>query len=381
MTSKTPEFSQYPAPSLEEILSAHADICEHNDTHTGLAAVFRSLAGSILKGAQEASGSNDESSEQAGFMPFDDPEVLSKRIQQGTQESVLEGDMHADIQEILHSETFMRAGITLAPIGEYVTSESGAARTSKELVPLVTNSALYTEFLQTLSQDDVRSEQARAFLCDIVANLSKVVDTAYDRNVRTTVPEELYMQAREVGEDVMRTFVEINYEHERLGVGSEGLRQLYEESLSNSSDDFTANRQRRNHLKAYEGMQKRIDYWGRGLLTEYIVAEKEQYLTPPDEQRFGPSQWQMDGGQYRWKQALDFVDELEQQDYTKLFADEVRESLLTSVDVALAGLEDPDEDIYWKSHEDDLVNLRRVLSGQEYDAQQLAAYITRYESY
>ena len=126
-------------------------------------------------------------------------------------------------------------------------------------------------------------------------------------------------------------------------------------------------------------MASRVHYWGRNLLPEYLVAQSNQYLTPPSEQGFGPADWQKDGGQYHWQEAFDFLSQLEQNERTRPFGEEVREGLIASLDAALAELDDPNSDVYWRSQGGDLANIRSALSGLQFDEAKLAAYIKKPE--
>lgn len=153
------------------------------------------------------------------------------------------------------------------------------------------------------------------------------------------------------GEDALRTFVTIDPEYARLGIDGDAMRACV------------------------EFMTKCVNYWGRNLLPEYLVAQRGQYLTPPAEQGFGPSNWQKDSGQHHWQEALGFLRVLEQDERTKPFAEEVRNGLVTSLNAALAELDDPTKNVNWRSQGSDLVNILNAITDQPFDEVKLADYI------
>lgn len=376
MTTDNPELHQNPIPDLGVVSGAYREILKHNSTHTGFGAAFRGIIGHIMR---------EEGHPQADEIP--DPEQVRAN-----------GDMDAELQDIFHSDTFMRTGIRVEPSGSFVSNGEGQATTSTELVPRIENTSLFTEFLSGLTPEAVQQDEtARQLLNDVVVHLAKISSVCFDPEQTRGIPEEQRAQLAEVGEDALRTFLAIDPEYARLGVDGAAYRGRVEgisEELSaflNSGqggvvptelgDEYRRHIENQARMRVYEGMSNRVHYWGRNLLPEYLVAQGGQYLTPPEEQGFGPSDWQKDGGQYHWQQAFDFLGRLVSDERTQPFADEVRQGLVRSLDAALAEADDTTKDVYWKSQRPDLANIRNALTGQDYNPAQLATYIKKPDWY
>jgi hypothetical protein len=378
MTAFDPEASLVPTPSIEEITSAYDEILEHNSQHTGRGAGL----GRIYKAMLSAQDNGQDTS----------TEVISTAIKTSVENAVVAGDMNGDLLGIFHDDVFMRAGVKIGPFGQYNTDSAGKASSSTELTPLVENTTLYTEFLQKLQPEDVQNETAEQFLGDVIQNLLKVTGIGFNTEVQKDVPLEDRAALAEVGQDALRTFVTIDPEYARLGLDGVALHKRTE-NISPELSEFLSSRKSRSipaeiraeyrshkeavaRVKTYEGMQSRVNYWGRNLLPEFLIAQSGQYLTAPKEQGFGPAEWHKDGGQHHWNDALNFVMSLETEERTKPFADEVKTGLVTSLDVAIAEI-DANDAVYFKAQKDDLQNIRNALTGAAYDHEQLEKYVIK----
>ena len=386
MLSQNPESSQGPTPNLQLVISAYSDILDHNRKHTGYGAMFKGMLGGLLENKEVLYIENLKSSAP------NSSEELYREIEDKFQEGIIKGDMHAELQDIFHNDTFMRAGIKIAPFGQFGTSTEGNAVTSTELVPIIENTSLFTEFLSNLQPEVVQTADAETFLCDVVANLSKVTNVCFDKRKQEGLSDDEKAAALVAGEDALRTFISIDQEYNRLGLNGAALRERVN-SISKELSDFLKSGRggivptelseeysqynNQSKLRIYENMSNCINYWGRNLLPEYLIAQGGQYLTPPNEQAFGPSDWQKDGGQYHWQEAFDFLNQLEKEDRTKPFATEVRRALITSLESVLTELDDQAKDLYWKNQRANLENVLRALNNQPYDENQLTNYIKK----
>jgi hypothetical protein len=383
MADENPEIRRSITPDIDQITTAYNEVLDHNRSNTGFGALFKA----ILREPEDGSPGNQSNTT--------DPEVeqdtIHSNMSRNLQQGVVEGDMKADLQDIFHGDTFLRIGIKIAPIGSFVRTSEGVAVTSTELLPVIQNTSLFTEFLSGLSAEDVQNEATETILCDIIASLCKKTGFCLSDENQEGLNDDEKARLTEAGEDALRSFVAIEPEYERLGLDGPVMRRRVEgvskelaeflnlkhggglvpDKLGSEYREFKKNSAK---MATYEAMEGRVRYWARNLLPEYITAQKWQYLTPPNEQGFGPAQWQMDGGQSRWKKAFDFVKRLERGERTKEFAQEVKRGLITSLDAALEQLQDTDKDIYWRSQGNDLENIRRALSGQAYDEKQFAEY-------
>src|SRR5437763_671980 len=93
-------------PSFNDVNAAYLDIIKHNEKHTGLGSALGGLFRALVP--QEG---------QEGI----DPQSIDGVLEQG----VVEGDMDAELQDIFHSDTFLRIGMKIAPFGSHITNGLG----------------------------------------------------------------------------------------------------------------------------------------------------------------------------------------------------------------------------------------------------------------
>lgn len=385
--SPSPQEQSNPAhmPTFAEANEAYNGIVEHNRRHTGMGA---GMANMIIALAQEAPVIDPESPDQA--LPTD--EDMHEAMSQGVEKAVTEGDMHGELQSMLTEDTFLRIGVKVEPFGSQMVNGEGERTTTTGLVPTIANTELFKEFLGTIKPEEIDLKQDQFLLTAVLANLERTVSTYFDPREREEFSDEEQEALTQHGEDALRTFVSIAPEYKRLGLDAESLRQKYAEKPEGTGhyrlpDDAPQEQKDekaahdaydRGHglAKTYQTMEDYVTYWGRDVLPEYIVANQGQYLRPPEEQQFGPAQWHTDNFERNWGYAKEFVDGLDQEDRTKEFGQEVRQSLLHSLDVAVAEIDGAPEDkpLYFASQRDDLVNVRNALSGQQYDAERFDQY-------
>jgi len=363
---ENPEHQKNITPSKEIIVEAYGDILKHNKEHTGFGALF----GNVIKTTLKDEGLDVQASD----------------------DIVAEGDMSAALQDVFHNDTFTRIGVSMGQFGSFSADAEGAAVTSKEIVPIVTNQSLYSEFLGTLDPSDAQDKQLSKLLSDAVANLDKVVDFAFaDESINAMSPDERVHLA-EAGEDALRTFVAIDDEYARLGVDSTGLTERtatisdelkaaldeglqYTHGLSSElRKEYNELQETQKQAKVYSSLSRKVDYWGRNILTEGIIADKKEYLVPPAQQGFGPTNWHKDGGQRYWATAFGFEMQLQEAERTKEFGAEVKEGLLKSLDTALEEIEQSKEDLYYSGQKADLENVRAAINGDAYDIQKFMSY-------
>ena len=366
---ENPEHQKSVTPNKEVVAEAYGDILKHNKEHTGFGVLF----GNVLKTALKDEG-------------------VDVRV---SDDLVAEGDMSAALQDIFHNDTFTRIGINMGQFGSHAADSEGTPATSKEVAPIVTNQSLYTEFLGTLDPSDTDDKQTRKLLGDVVANLDAIVSFAFaDESINAMSPDERTHLA-EAGEDTLRTFVAIDDEYSRLGVDSigltertthisddlksaidEGLQYKYGGLTPELRKEYDELQETKKQAKVYASLSRKVDYWGRNILTEGIIADKKEYFVPPAEQGFGPAHWHEDGGQRRWAAAFGFLNQMQDGDRTKEFGAEVKEGLLKSLDTALETIEKSEEELYYSSQKADLENVRAAINGDEFDTQKFMAYTT-----
>lgn len=355
-------------PSFDEANAAYNEIVEHNRRHTGMGAGLANL----FMGAVGA---------------------------ESVEQSVTEGDMHGELQGILHEDTFMRIGVAIAPSGSYMGNGEGERTSSAALVPSIANTELFKEFLSGIKPEDVEIGEDQLLLSSVLGNLQHTIATCFDPSVIEKLDPEIREIVTRHGEDALRTFIAIAPEYQRLGLDAESLRENFgvepevegwmvlgknptqeerdkKERLDKQRQEHDRYKQAHDIVKTQETLEAYVAYWGRDLLPEFIVADRWQYIKKPENQLFGPAEWHTDGYERQWRHALEFLAGLEQDDRTKEFGEEVRQNLIRSLDVAVGAIDDGENEkpAYVTSQRDDLANIRNALSGQPFDAERLQDY-------
>lgn len=390
-------------PSLEVVSTAYQDILDHNHSHTGFGALFRGIIeASIAEGPVDMEEPaevdiNKAWAELSARLPDDFgpgstlPKIESKPLNEVLEEKAVEGDMQADLQDIFHNDTFTRMGLKIGPFGDTIGSSSGKRAASTEQVPLVQNSELYTDFLMTLTPGDVQLGTSQATLLDdVIHNMGRIVSLSYGPKQEKVTKEE-EGQLKQLGEDTLRAFLQIEPQYERLGIDKEGhllraeqisleLKNYLGQTEERSgvvpeaiSDEYTTYQDAKLSASRYNLLEDYVTYWGRDLLPEYI--EGSQYLVLPENQGFGPAAWHKDGGPKQWNDALKYVARLQLEDRTREFGQEVKHSLVSSLNSAIDEIDTASSKPYYANSRTDLENIRNFLTEQDYNAKKLADYI------
>lgn len=360
------EYEKNVTPSKEIVAEAYGDILKHNEEHTGFGALFGGLVRTALK-----------------------EEGVDVQV---SDDIVAEGDMNAALQDIFHSETFTRIGVRMASqFGSFLAYSEGTAATSKAMVPIVQNQSLYTEFLETLEPSDVDDTHINKLLGDVVTNLGRIINlTCSEESINSASPAERVILA-EAGEDALRRFIALDDEYSRLGVDNAGLTErseVFSDELEAALDqelgcndlslelrqEYDDLREVKKQAGAYASLSRKVNYWGRNILTEGITADAKGYLIAPAKQGFGPAHWHKDGGQRHWAAAYGFLTQIQEAEHTQEFGAEVKSSLLKSLDTAIAEIETAEEAPYYSSNKADLENVRAAINGDDFDAQKFMAY-------
>lgn len=364
------EAAGIPIPTIGEVVEAYSEVLAHNNEHSFATVLGRAIAG------------------------FSAGATIQEAIDTESQNSITRGETNTEVIGMVHGNSFTMIGINVAPIGErHINGSTGAPVSSAELRPVLVGPELFAGFLSTVHAEDIEPG-SRQFLGDVLRTLNQVTRTAFDPYPRKPVSEELQPQLTEVGEDALRAFDRIEDDYARLGLDGESMRRRMRNIspelntfLREGSDDGRIPTELVDEYHAYqddllwrntfEQLHDRATYWGRGLIREYMLAEFHEYLRPPEEQEWGPSQWPLGGPAGRWNQAVSFVTDLDGEERTQEFGQEVRANLVVSLDAALAEIAGiPDEDWYEGRQPDvqNLQNLRNFFARDEYDAEALATY-------
>lgn len=378
--------SESHVPSFIDVSNAYADIVKHNRENTGMAGAVKTAIRAMLSNPELI---DDENSDMTS-------DNFSEALDEQIDQSVIESEMSAEIQSILHSETFMRIGIDVTPLGGYVIDQNGKKTSSEELLPVVRNTQLFKEFLTTIEPEQIILGESQ-LPQDVLGSLAITLNARLDPKDLEKLPDEKKEKSDFYTEDIIRTFIELEPEYERLGLDAHSLREKFHTDPGPTSriiinergfrqsapmhDDPEKQKALVNEHRRYTAAQKLakthdelvgfVTHWGENVLPEYAIANKKEYLTEPENQGFGPAKWHLDGGQHRWSAVFDFLEELGKEERTLGFREKVREGLVRSLNAAIAETDN--------SHREDLVNVRNALTFEPFDQQKLEVYIKKPE--
>lgn len=206
-------------PSFTEANGAYNEILAHNKRHTGMGAGLGNLFRAMLEDAEPIDIEDPTSGRPA--------EDIYVAINERTKQDVTEGDMHAELQEVLHEDTFLRIGLKMAPFGSHMINLEGERTTSTALVPILENTELFKEFLGTINPEEVEIGEDQRLLASVLGNLRSTIMTCFDPIEREKVPEEFQQAVIQHGENAMRSFLTVAPEYERLGLDAESLRKKF----------------------------------------------------------------------------------------------------------------------------------------------------------
>jgi hypothetical protein len=324
---------QTPIPSYLEIANAYKDILLHNEK-------------SGLGGALALVLLSDTGTDQS------EPPLID-RLEQKT----IEGEMTAELDDLVYSDVFAKIGIRLIPSQGQLTI-SDQAYNMADLLPRIEDISLFERFLSSVSPQELAAKEGFPLLEDVIYDLRNTViehcrprelDSLNEVNGEDTIP---------LGENALRAFIAIEPHCERLGLDNIGTQTYFE-------SDFRT-------------LPKAIKYWGMNVLGEFLYGEI--YLYGPRE-IVGPAHWHRTGDQDFWKETLEFLDKMEEKERTRPLASDIRQNLIDCIDSAILEIDIPEEKPDFASQREDLVNLRAYLTGWDYDQEKLNKYIKRDNSF
>lgn len=362
--AEKPELEKQYIPSLDEVSVAYTDILAHNRKHTGFGALFSSVLETVLDHSETQTGSAD----------------IYKTVNNKLGEKVVEGDMSGELQDIFHSEVFLRAGLKILPSGSHVTTADGQRVSSNRLEPFVANTELFSDFLAQILITEVQDNTNAELLVDTAGNLSYIISSAFNSYSNDNeVAKEHGIDLKQVGEDALRTWDRVESEYKRLGLSSEALQlqidgitpelRVYLDSRQGGSvpdeiaTEYRVYYEAKRKMRIFSRLEGYVEYWGQDLLTEFVQATDKGYLSPPDSEDFPPARWGIDMNpeelSSRWEDAMNFLDELKQKPNASALRDQIKTNLGASLDIAIESMkqgEKKDEEHYerdleeWRAH-------------------------------
>ncbi|MFZ2545363.1 MAG: hypothetical protein WAW80_05280 [Candidatus Saccharimonadales bacterium] len=312
MTDPEQSQSNLELPTVSEIDAAYQQTIEHNDAHSGFGVGFGALIKMMMQ-HPEIIG-DDEQNQKAG-------EAREEVLKQISEETKTEGQIDAAVLDLMNENLFAKVGVKIFPSG----GDSGGL-TMRNLKPHLIPYAggAYAEYLATVEKPETST--TNKLLTDI--------DTSTFSEVREAVTDESLFATKEV-QDVfiasrLQEFVGAADEYERIGVES----------------------------KTTELVKR----WGQDILPEYFDADKMYLLGD------FAHVWHLDGTRYNWKDAIPFIAKLEEEDRTKEFAQEIKDNLVKVVGRSIKDLDTDESQAYAKGARPSLVEIGKLLRGEEYDA-------------
>lgn len=275
-----------PQPSIEMITSAYEEVLEHNRSNTG----FGSLFEGILSAAMEAEDANPDASAEETYS------AVNKKLEDTTES----GDMHGELQSIIHEDAFMRIGISLSAGGLFVKDGEGKRVSSTELKPTLTNTELFVEFVESIGEEGSQNEGILKIIHGVNEDLAERIRLCFGGNAEGLTEEQVTMLP-EIGEDALRSFTRLEQAYEKTGLIKPAE---YERILSHTEEDGVIDWRTQNDANDYkqqiETLQSYVEYWGRGVLTERIAIG-----TP--ESNAEPKYYYFDGLQHMLGEEIDEI--------------------------------------------------------------------------
>ena len=289
-------------PPLGDVVAAYADVTEYNNAHTGLSRGLANMFSMIME-------AHDQIGPDASFDQF--MGAIEDR-EASTNNPVVEADMTAELQRMMHDDTFMHAGISLTSGGTVVVVGNGDRITGEPLLPVITSGEVYKEFLQTIEPEELEIIDGANILLTLVHNLQAIITSAV--LVTPGSPEDAQIH-QEIANDQLRLWTQLAPEYKRLG-------------LSDS--------------RSYQELEEYVEYWGRDVLPEFLAASQAGYLQTPDSPYFSPAKWASDmnpeGLTERWESAADFIEDLMSRGKDAEFTGAVRANMKTSLDWSITDM-------------------------------------------
>ncbi len=324
-------------PSMDEVGAAYSQILDHNERHAGIGVAFRGILKASIHGEViDYEEAGDTTTGSAALLNPEESSELEDKAAENIQRGVVEGDMDADLQEILHADIFMRIGIKISPFGQTIKNGLEERSSSTELLPAVNNTELYKEFLENIKPDEVNIGNQQ-FFANVLGTLQKIIEVFFDNEQLGGVPPEDRRAARQYGEDALRTFVAIAPEYKRLGLDAESLRRKLAtrpegtynfEDMHNKTGTYLAHQayeQAQTAADTYDTLEAYVEYWGRDLLSEYMAIDSVELLE-------APATRYLDGVQHRLTEKVDEIIRIPESGRTHNFKTEAATALLAGVE-------------------------------------------------
>jgi hypothetical protein len=316
-------------PQLTQVTDAYQEIIAHNREHTGIGnAIFSMMMASAESG--------DVISDEVNISDTD-VEKVKPSFSEKLDSTVTQGDMNAELQDIFHSETFLRIGIKIAPLGGQVVSGDGQKAASTELVPMVENTELFVEFLSTQEPEAFEArEENLELISGTVKNLQRTIFECFKKTQEGESDADKAMK-REFGENALRTFIAIDEQYQRLGLREPSIYSGYlQVENSGMLDDTYKNRSKaEGYLRSYKELENYVKYWGDDVLEEYIQ------IGPLD--RLAESKaWAIDGLNDKFNKEVDEIVQLIGPEKTTNLGIEAARAELSGINRALTQIDDPE---------------------------------------
>lgn len=311
-------------PSLEEITAAYGEIVKHNERYTGVGVAFDSTVNNLIVDAI-----------------LQDEDQLELGLPRNNEQlpSVDRGDRDAEIQDLLHRNTFFRIGVKILPVGDETMYDfNGSKAASTELEPVVVNSQLYLDFLRQQTKEGVNRDEANfGLMVSVIRTLRKIIETFYAEGTPKLLDTELSMQS---GEDALRTFVAIDSQYQRLGLDMPEIYSKYLDALDSGYLDEALKKKRLalDYQKAYQELHSYVHYWGENVLAEYIKIGSPSELSRPKD-------WLGYGGTDLFEEQVDYIAGLIGPQRTTEFGLSSAKAMISGIEETLKMMSDKPD--YW----------------------------------
>ena len=314
-------------PTVESVKDAYGEILTHNQRYAGFGTIFARVIEAVA--------------EQADLLESPEAGSVVDSIRSRTGQSKTEGDIHGELQLIVHEDMFDRIGLKvlprpegkcLIPIGGQEAISDGFKQplaSSKELVPVIYSSELLVDFLRSLDAERLGGdEELLRLITDTLANLKETVAVAYSQPAAEACDKKGRLLV-EYADDSLRCFVILDQALQALGLRRPAIydQHLLDEDKIHTWQD---RQQAEKYFDSYKQLEDYVLYWGRGLLREYLIVGPAANMRDP-QRTLG----YFDGMTRKMTEQVNRVVNLVNNEHTFDYGSELSEAMLAGMREAL----------------------------------------------
>lgn len=228
---------------------------------------------------------------------------------------------------------------------------------SSKLEPVVANTELFVDFLDSNAQGIQEDEASIELIADVIMTLRETVVGCYGKKPEGLTAEEDQLLQRH-GDDALRTFLQLDDAYKKVGLDKPTVyrHRLANGRPGNLGHEYDRYAKARDYAYAYAALDEYVLYHGRGVLAEYLQIGSPKMLAT------NAVDYLLDGGQKRLIARTEAIVALSHGARTRQFASESAQALLSGIAKASQDMHDnPDAFYVIPENKELLTSLREKL--------------------